>query len=90
MGLLLELGFTRVAEVRKTRRRFQFQWQDATVEGAWDEVRGLGEFLELELAVPESEIPAAEARILSLAEHLQLGPSERRGYLELLVTKGLT
>ena len=27
LGLLLELGFTRVAEVRKTRRRFQFRWQ---------------------------------------------------------------
>jgi len=87
-GELLEaLGFTRVAEVQKQRRSGQASWEGAEVEVALDSVEGLGTFVEIELAVPESQMDHAKARLKSLAEKLGLSDSERRSYLELLLTQ---
>ncbi len=83
--LLTVLGFRRVREVRKQRRRVEIAWQGRHVEAALDEVEGLGHFIELELAVEEPDVPAAKACLASLAERLQLKDGERRSYLELLL-----
>jgi adenylate cyclase class 2 len=55
------------------------------VEIAWDEVDGVGQFLELELTADESDLDAARACIAALAERLSPGVAERRGYLEMLL-----
>jgi adenylate cyclase class 2 len=83
--LLTLLGFRSVREVRKKRRPVEIAWQGHHVDGALDEVDGLGAFFELELSVDEADVPAAKACLASLAEHLQLQNSERRSYLELLL-----
>jgi adenylate cyclase class 2 len=87
--LLNALGFTPVAVVKKRRRTFHLHHDERQVEGALDEVDGLGTFVELELTADETGLDAARRSITALAAELDLGPSERRSYLELLLEKGL-
>ncbi len=84
-GLLEALGFTPVAEVRKSRRKAEILWEDRRVEASLDDVERLGTFAELELVVESQGVEAAKACIASLAEALGLAGSERRSYLELLL-----
>lgn len=86
-GMLTALGFAIVGEVQKSRRKAQIAWQGRTVEGSLDEIDQLGTFAELELVVESEELEAAKACIASLADELGLEGSERRSYLELLLTK---
>ena len=51
-----------------------------------DEVEGLGRFAELELVVDANGLETAKSCIVSLAKHLGLEGSERRSYLELLMS----
>lgn len=83
--LLLALGFRRVRDVPKQRRRVEIAWQGWHVDASLDEVAGLGHFIELELAVAEADVPAAKDCLASLAERLELRDGERRSYLELLM-----
>ncbi len=89
--LLNALGFRSVSEVRKTRRLLEIPWEGCTIEVALDDVAGLGAFVELELSAegaPDGpEVQAAKKHIQSLAAALGLGASERRSYLELLLSK---
>lgn len=82
--LLTSLGFQPVAVVRKSRRPFEISHEGKVVEGAWDEVSGVGTYVELELLADQVSLDAARATISSLANELELGPSERRSYFELL------
>ena len=84
-ALLEAVGFRGVAEVRKSRRKAAIPWQGRTVEASLDDVEGVGAFVELELVVDESDLEAAKACILSLAQSLDLTQSERRSYLEMLL-----
>jgi adenylate cyclase class 2 len=85
--LLAALGFTPVAVVRKKRRPFQITHGGRFVEGALDEVDGLGTFVELELCAGDDSVEDAKRVIAALATELELGPSERRSYLEMLLKK---
>lgn len=85
-GMLIALGFAAVGEVRKSRRKAQVLWQGRSVEASLDEIERLGTFAELELVVESEGLEAARACITSLATHLGLEQSERRSYLELLLT----
>ncbi len=85
-GALLEaLGFMPVATVRKERRKFAIRRQGYDVEGAIDCVEGVGDYVELELMADEHELESAKRAIRQLAIELELGPSERRSYLEMLL-----
>ncbi|MCE9544164.1 MAG: class IV adenylate cyclase [Planctomycetia bacterium] len=91
--LLRALGFAPVADVRKTRTPGIVKWSGVQIETALDHVEGLGHFLELELVV-ESEgepgsaiLAAAQENVESLAATLGLTHSERRSYLELLLSQ---
>jgi adenylate cyclase class 2 len=86
-GLLQTLGFTLVAEVRKSRRKAGIAWQGRRIEASLDEVEGLGTFAELELVVAEEELEPAKDCIASLAATLGLSGGERRSYLELLLQR---
>jgi adenylate cyclase class 2 len=83
--LLEALGFRAVAEVRKQRRKAAIIWQARHFEIALDEVASVGTFVELETVADPSQLEAAQAALLSLAEKLALRGSERRSYLELLL-----
>jgi adenylate cyclase, class 2 len=85
--LLEVLGFCAVMEVRKTRTPGVIQWQGADIEIALDSVAGLGAFIELEILSPAEELDAAKQRLASLVARLGLSQSERRGYLDLLLSK---
>ena len=85
-GELFEtLGFKPVAEVHKCRQPGQLAWHDFAVEIAWDQVEGLGPFVELELIAEESGLAPAKACLAALAHELDLQQGERRSYLELLL-----
>ena len=83
--LLVALGFSPVAEVKKQRRTGNVDWQDQVFEVALDEVNGVGSFAELEIQAEQHELDAARGALLSLAEHLDLHETERRSYLEMLL-----
>lgn len=83
--LLMALKFCEVATVTKSRREAVISWQGSDLHVMLDQVEGLGMFLELEIVAAESEVPAAQARLQSLADALGLDRSERRSYLELLL-----
>ncbi len=86
--LLRALGFTPVAIVCKERREFQLSHGDQKVQGALDEVVGVGTFIELELIADESGLEEAQRVIRELATELRLSPLERRSYLEMLLATG--
>jgi adenylate cyclase, class 2 len=88
IGLLEALGFKPVCDVLKHRRKAKILWQDREIECSLDEVQGLGEFCELELITDQAGLESAKACIASLAEKLGLKRSERRSYLELLISRG--
>jgi adenylate cyclase, class 2 len=84
--LLTALGFVAVAIVRKTRQPGSLAWSAHPVEVALDDVQDLGSFVELELSADDRNLDAAKAALASLAERVKLVASERRSYLELLLS----
>jgi adenylate cyclase, class 2 len=84
--LLHELGFRPVGVVRKRRRLFHLTENGHQVEGALDEVDGVGKYVELELQSDEAGLDAAKRVIAKLAAELELGPVERRSYLEIMLS----
>jgi len=85
--LLGALGFRPVAIVRKVRRPFAIAVGGRLLHGAWDEVDGVGTYVELELLADEAGLDEAKKLVGLLARELELGPSERRSYLEMLLSK---
>lgn len=81
------LGFRRVREVSKDRIPGNLEWEGMEIHLALDQVFGLGTYLELEILADEKELSTAKQRLASLAEKLGLRQPERRGYLDLLLSK---
>ena len=50
-------------------------------------MEGVGSFAELEIIAPASALEPAKAILLALAADLGLSGSERRSYLEMLLSK---
>jgi adenylate cyclase class 2 len=85
--LLLALGFRPVATVRKSRRKFHISHAGRNVEGSIDDVEGVGTFVELELGADEATLEQTKQIIRELAAEIELGPIERRSYLEMLLMR---
>ncbi len=90
MELLEILGFKQVRDVSKERTPGTLNWQGSEVHVALDHVTGLGTYLELEILANENELEPAKQRLASLSAKLGLQQSERRGYLDLLLSKKQT
>jgi adenylate cyclase, class 2 len=88
--LLLILGFAKVREVAKTRTHGSLAWEGGEIVVALDQVAGLGTYLELEILADEKLLESAKKRLISLATKLALEHPERRGYLDLLLSKEQT
>jgi len=84
--VLVALSFRPVATVKKIRQKGRFSWEGHSVEAALDQVESVGSFVELEIGADDSQLDTAKAALKSLAEKLDLGPSDRRSYLELLLS----
>ena len=82
-GVLAGLGFEPAATVEKDRTYYSFERHTLVL----DTVDGLGEFVEIEREVPESEIDTAREEAIALLERLGLDPDEqlRTSYLGLLL-----
>jgi adenylate cyclase class 2 len=83
--LLGALGFTAVAEVRKSRRHASLPVDGAEIVAALDEVASVGCFVELEAVVEEARVEEVKAQLSNWADKLKLSHNERRSYLELLL-----
>jgi len=81
--ILEALGFTPVATVEKTRESYVLDGYAVVL----DDVDGVGEFVEVERAVPESDVDDAREGARALAARLDLDPDDqvRISYLELLL-----
>ncbi len=82
------LGFRAVREVRKQRQTFSLGWQGREFLLAFDQVEGLGAFVEIETLSDEAGRPAAIEAVLTLAAALDLHEPEHRSYLSLLEGQG--
>jgi adenylate cyclase class 2 len=79
--ILLRLGFRRVAKVMKKRKEFLLEG----VTVCLDSVQGLGDFVELEIQGTDAD--EGRSRIEKLRDELGLVGSERRSYLEMLLSR---
>jgi adenylate cyclase class 2 len=85
--LLTALGFREVRAVAKSRTLYRLHYEEQVVELAIDEVVGLGTFVELESAADAASLDEVRRHLVQLAGELNLGPGERRSYLELLLER---
>lgn len=83
-SILDRLGFKPVIKVSKTRQVFGLRG----VTVCFDSVRGLGDFIELE--VDSQDVEAGKRAILALMGEIGVSGNERRSYLELLMEKAGT
>jgi adenylate cyclase class 2 len=84
--ILRNLSFTPAAIVRKQRRVGTLLRAGFPIEIALDDVRKVGPFVELEIAISDdTQADAAKAALATLAAELGLTDSERRSYLELVL-----
>jgi adenylate cyclase class 2 len=86
LKLFENLGFRRVATIRKRRETFYLTYRQRELEVALDLAEGLGAFAEIEaLASSPSDLPAAQQAVLQLAEELGLTNVEPRSYLRMVL-----
>tara|TARA_R110002072_G_scaffold13481_1_gene56746 strand:+ start:214761 stop:215318 length:558 start_codon:yes stop_codon:yes gene_type:complete len=85
--VLTILGFHSVAVVRKLRKQFAIERDGRHFELAFDQVDGVGEFLEVELLAEKVDLEAAQQALKSLCREIGLEDSavERRSYLRMLL-----
>jgi adenylate cyclase class 2 len=88
--LLQHLGYRPVAIVRKRRVVGHLKRDGFALEVCLDEVDRVGKFVEVEIVADESALDAGRAVLLHTAAALGLTNSERRSYLEMLLTKSRT
>lgn len=86
MRLLQHLGYRLVAVVRKRRRVFRLSREGRAFEVCLDDVEGVGRFAEVETQAPDEQLSAARDALVKTAAGLGLSGSERRSYLEMLLT----
>jgi len=85
--LLVQLGYRPTAVVRKDRRTFHLKRDGFDLVVTLDDVHEVGQFAELEIGVAEEQLDAARTTLLRAAAELGLTHSERRSYLEMLLSK---
>lgn len=84
--MFVHLGYRPVAIVRKARRIYHLEREGFSLEVCLDEVEEVGPFAELEILVPEEHLDTARQVLKQTALELGLTDSERRSYLEMLLT----
>lgn len=83
-SILLALGFRPVGTVQKHRQVYVFRNLNRDWTMSFDDVSELGSFVELETQCDEAERTLATTDLRELAQQMQLGPSIRTSYLEML------
>lgn len=90
MQLLRLLLYRPTAVVRKQRRIYRLSREGFALEACLDDVERVGRFVELEIQASEEQLDAARTVLLATAQAWGLGASERRSYLEMLLSQATT
>ncbi len=90
LKLFEHLGYRAVAVVRKHRRIYELIRDDLTMHVCFDDVEGVGRFVELEIVAEEAGAAKALELLARTASELRLGPTEPRSYLEQLLGRAVT
>jgi adenylate cyclase, class 2 len=85
--LVEHLGYRAVAVVHKRRRIYAARRDGWDLEVCCDDVEEIGRFVEVEIVTPDERKADAEATLQRVSAELGLHESERRSYLEMLLTK---
>jgi adenylate cyclase class 2 len=86
-ALVKHLGYRAVAVVRKRRTCYDVLREGWDLQVSCDEVEEVGRFVEVEIVAAEDQKTEAQAVLQRVAAELGLSTSERRSYLEMLLTK---
>ncbi|MCX7666208.1 MAG: class IV adenylate cyclase [Gemmataceae bacterium] len=89
LQLFQALGYRLVQVVKKLRHLYQFPYQGYEILFCWDEVQGLGNYLELEILAPQSEYEPAKKLLFDLAQKMGLTELENRSYLEMILGRAV-
>lgn len=81
------LRYQNVATVRKRRQFYRFQRDGFLMHACLDDVENVGRFIELEITTSPDAKAKAQEVLQKAATELKLKDSERRSYLEMLLTK---
>ena len=84
--ILRKIGFSPVMTLRKSRKKYILD----DIKISFDQIEGLGNFIEFELEISEKDkIELAKERLFTLLKRLDIPKEklERRSYLELLLLK---
>jgi adenylate cyclase, class 2 len=84
--LLTHLGYKQVAAVHKRRRVYELGRDGFTLHFSLDEVENVGTYAEIEIMAEQEGFAAAKAVLQQVAGELGLMKTERRSYLELLLS----
>ncbi|MEZ6058562.1 MAG: class IV adenylate cyclase [Planctomycetaceae bacterium] len=84
-AMLRALGFEEVRTVEKSRQQYELKWGGREFTLAIDTVKHLGDYIEIETMAQSNDWEQARDTTLALAELLQLGATERRSYLQILL-----
>jgi adenylate cyclase class 2 len=84
--LVEHLAYRPTAVVKKRRRQLHFQRDGFELCACLDEVERLGNFVEIEIVAPPADRQRAEQVLQQVVAELGLGPSERRSYLEMVLS----
>jgi adenylate cyclase class 2 len=87
LRLLEHLAYRPSAVVRKTRRTYGLDRSGFAIQACLDDVEEVGRFVEIEIVAPPEQRDIAQQLLLALAAEMQLGQSERRSYLQMLLEK---
>jgi adenylate cyclase class 2 len=85
VAIIVALGFIPRRAVVKVRTEYRLELDGDQVTLAYDQVEGLGDFLELESLAPDDDWAPVRDRLVKFAASLGLSEPERRSYLELLL-----
>lgn len=86
LGIISSLGFKETAHVKKQR----YYYTDGSITATLDNVKDLGEFLELEILAPDQEdVDKYSAQLFDLLTNLKLDKkaATTSSYLEMLLNK---
>lgn len=85
LQLFQYLGYRSTAIVRKRRRIYEWTRGGFAIHACLDDIEKLGRFVELEIVAEDRDYEAARTIVLEVAAELQLGSTETRSYLEMLL-----
>ena len=85
LQLFNHLGYRYTATVRKQRRIYELRREKFIVHACLDRVEKVGQFIELEIVAEPAYLEEARAVLFKLAQELNLGKTEPRSYLEMLL-----